>query len=306
MDVSEIRIRVAAMTAVCAAVCASGCQRPGSFVDYASLPNPGLTSAFSTTSVVTNAEPSVDDPGNETPAPAVDPPTATDETSAQSGGSQQAVKPDSAVSPPATGKTSTEPSSANGSGIAQVRQVAGVREDINPLNVGVRMSPTGERLPDPAGEGVESPAEPLEIKLLVPTKSFRPEGEDDVLRVSYDDIDLLKILNMEPVPPDADRHFPDWLRQLDGQRIRIRGFMYPTFKATGLTGFTLARDNGICCFVRQPKVYDVIAIKLAKGETTHYIDNKPFDVEGTFRIVPEADDTELFQLYRIENAHVLN
>ena len=148
--------------------------------------------------------------------------------------------------------------------------------------------------------------EPLEIKLLVPQKSFRPEGEGDALRVSYDDIDLLKILNMEPVPPDADQHFPDWLQNLDGKHIRIRGFMYPTFKATGLTKFTLARDNGICCFVRQPKVYDVIAIRLAKGETTNYIDNKPFDVEGTFRIVPEADDTELFQLYRIDEARVLN
>ena len=81
--------------------------------------------------------------------------------------------------------------------------------------------------------------------------------------------------------------------------------MYPTFEATGIDYFRLARDNGICCFVKQPKIYDIIDVVMADGETTDYIENKPFDVEGTFRIDPEADDIELFQLYRIEDAVVL-
>ncbi|MCA9051242.1 MAG: hypothetical protein KDA89_21040 [Planctomycetaceae bacterium] len=157
---------------------------------------------------------------------------------------------------------------------------------------------------DAAAEN-SAPAEPLPIKLLIPEKTFRPESAGKAIRLSYDDIDLLKILNMEPVPPDAPKHFPGWLNELDGKRIRIRGFMYPTFEATGLEAFTMARDNGICCFVRQPKIYDIIAIRLAKGETTDYIEGKPFDVEGTFRIAPEADETELFQLYRVEDAVVI-
>jgi hypothetical protein len=143
------------------------------------------------------------------------------------------------------------------------------------------------------------------IRLLIPEKTFRKEGPDGALRLSYDDIDLLKILNMEPVPLDAEGHFPSWLQELDGKRIRIRGFMYPTFEATGLTDFLMARDNGICCFVRQPKIYDIIIVNLAKGETTDYIEGRPFDVEGVFRIQPEADNTELYQLYLIEDARVL-
>ncbi|MEQ9411518.1 MAG: hypothetical protein RIK87_27640 [Fuerstiella sp.] len=146
---------------------------------------------------------------------------------------------------------------------------------------------------------------PREIKLLIPEKRFRPEGDAQALRLSYDDIDLLKVLNMEPVPADAVEYFPDWLRSLDGKRIRLRGFMFPTFVATGITNFGLARDNGICCFVKQPKVYDMIEVSLADGESTDYIENKPFDVEGIFRIDPDADDNELFQLYRIEDAIVL-
>lgn len=160
-----------------------------------------------------------------------------------------------------------------------------------------------------AAKGSETPESatgvPREIQLLIPDQSFRRERNSTAVRVSYDDIDLLKILNMEPVPVDAVKHFPDWLKALDGTAVRIRGFMYPTFEATGLTGFTLARDNGICCFVRQPKIYDIIAIELASGVTSDYIEGKPFDVEGVFRIQPEADETELYRLYRIENARVL-
>ncbi len=144
------------------------------------------------------------------------------------------------------------------------------------------------------------------IELLIPNKSFRRERGTEAVRVSYDDIDLLKVLNMEPVPPNAVQYFPEWLAGLDGKRIRIRGWMYPTFISEGLTSFTMARDNGICCFQRMPKIYDVIFVKLAKGEQTDYIDQRPFDIEGTFRIDSEGDGSELPRLYKIEDARVLN
>ena len=51
--------------------------------------------------------------------------------------------------------------------------------------------------------------------------------------MSYDDIDLLKVLNMDPVPANAATKMPAWLKGLDGRRIRIRGFMYPTVSADG-------------------------------------------------------------------------
>jgi len=144
------------------------------------------------------------------------------------------------------------------------------------------------------------------IALLIPNKSFRRERGTEAVRVSYDDIDLLKVLNMEPVPPNAVEYFPEWLAELDGKRIRIRGWMYPTFISEGLTSFTMARDNGICCFQRMPKIYDVIFVKLAKGEQTDYIDQRPFDVEGTFHIDSEGDGSELPRLYKLEDARVLN
>jgi hypothetical protein len=111
---------------------------------------------------------------------------------------------------------------------------------------------------------------------------------------------------MEPVPPNAAEYFPEWLASLDGKQIRIRGWMYPTFVSEGLTSFTLARDNGICCFQRMPKIYDVIFVKLDVGQSSRYIEQRPFDVEGTFRIDNESDGSELPRLYKIENARVLD
>ncbi len=175
---------------------------------------------------------------------------------------------------------------------------------------------TGEKLIVSRQSGLTGPAdapgvdntaegEQREIQLLIPEKHFRKElGE--AFRVSYDDLDLLKVLNMEPVPADAVSHFPSWLSSLDGKPIRIRGFMYPTFAATDLTEFILARDNGICCFVRKPKVYDIIGVTLADGEKTDYIEGRPFDVQGILRIDPAADDNNLSRLYRIEQAKVIH
>lgn len=149
-------------------------------------------------------------------------------------------------------------------------------------------------------------ARPQGIQLLVPHREFKVEGPQNALRVSYDDLDLLKVLNMEPVPEDALKHFPSWLKALDGQRIRLRGFMYPTFQATGIDQFVLARDNQICCFGRNPKVYDLVSVQMRDGVTTDYIQNRPFDVVGTFRIDLIAEGGKPMGLYWLEDCIVIN
>ncbi|MEZ6127403.1 MAG: hypothetical protein R3C59_01810 [Planctomycetaceae bacterium] len=278
MDVGKINVVVGCSLFAC--VISLGCSESRGYVDYASIPAPKAAPATAANDDATNANDTAE-PVDGSQAPAQE--SSPDAAQSKSDTVQPAVavtddKAGSEVIPAANSIAGDSPQST--------------------------AEPTGDATAVANYDDVDS-SEPLEIKLLVPEKRFRPEGDSGSLRVSYDDIDLLKVLNMQPVPVDAVEHFPKWLSDLDGQPIRIRGFMYPTFEATGLTRFTLARDNGICCFVREPKIYDIIAVRLADGVTSDYIDNKPFDVEGTFRIVPEADDEELYQLYRIEDAKVL-
>ena len=148
--------------------------------------------------------------------------------------------------------------------------------------------------------------EPREVKILVKNKSFRRVAPNDALQVSYDDIDLLKVMNMEPVTPEAPELMPQWLKDLDGKRIRIRGFMYPPFQQTGNEYFLLARDNQICCFGKNPKIYDLFPVLLKDGVTTDYILNRPFDVVGVFHIKAETIDGELERIYLIDDAIVID
>jgi hypothetical protein len=154
-------------------------------------------------------------------------------------------------------------------------------------------------------KGAAGGASARKPQLLVPSRSFKTEGADGALRVSYDDLDLLKVLNLEPVTPDAPAMMPGWLKKLDGQRIRIRGFMYPTFQQTGIHAFALARDNQICCFGRNPKIYDVFDVALRHGVTTDYIPNRPFDVVGVFHIKPDSEEGKLYRLYEMDDAVVI-
>lgn len=148
--------------------------------------------------------------------------------------------------------------------------------------------------------------EPREVKILVKNKSFRHVAPNDALQVSYDDIDLLKVMNMEPVTPEAPELMPQWLKDLNGKRIRIRGFMYPPFQQTGNEYFLLARDNQICCFGKNPKIYDLFPVLLKDGVTTDYILNRPFDVVGVFHIKAETIDGELERIYLIDDAIVID
>ncbi|QDV15726.1 hypothetical protein Pan153_03440 [Gimesia panareensis] len=148
--------------------------------------------------------------------------------------------------------------------------------------------------------------EPREVKILVKNKSFRHISPGNALQVSYDDIDLLKVMNMEPVTPEAPQLMPEWLKNLDGKRIRIRGFMYPPFQQSGNEYFLLARDNQICCFGKNPKIYDLFPVVLKDGVTTDYILNRPFDVVGVFHIKAETIDGELERIYLIDDAIVID
>jgi hypothetical protein len=171
-------------------------------------------------------------------------------------------------------------------------------------------SPEGSRLLAAAGTSDVAPvAGPREVKLLVPERTFRPEGPEGAVRVSYDDVDLLKVLNMEPVTTSAPDLLPPWLKGLEGQRIRLRGFMYPPPIETGIPYFILARDNQICCFGKDPKAYDIIPVQMRSGMTTDYISGRPFDVVGVFHVQLEMnidDETKVGTLYFIDDAVVID
>ena len=51
-------------------------------------------------------------------------------------------------------------------------------------------------------------------------------------------------------------------KELDGKKVFIKGYMYPSSQMTGIREFVLCRDNGTCCFGGQPRLTDMIRVKL--------------------------------------------
>lgn len=165
---------------------------------------------------------------------------------------------------------------------------------------------------DPTSTSLEEGIDPMtglkrEIKLLIPTMQFAPEGPDRALRVTYDDIDLLKVLNMEKVPLDVMDYLPEWLEGLDGKQVILRGWMYPPASETGISRFIFVRDNGVCCFGPKAKIYDKVGVSLKEGIDTHFIQGHSFDVRGTFHVEPiMLDEEEMMFLYTIDEAVVID
>ncbi len=87
------------------------------------------------------------------------------------------------------------------------------------------------------------------------------------------------------------RMHPD-VQALDGQKLFVKGYMYPIGEEQGLTEFILCRDNGQCCFGGQPKLTDMIKVKMEKGTATH--SPGMVSVAGVFRLrdLSRAGDLE--------------
>lgn len=150
---------------------------------------------------------------------------------------------------------------------------------------------------DASAAGQPDPARP---------RTFAVEGPNGALRVTFDDLDLLKVINMDEVTADCVSKMPQWMRDLAGKKVRIRGFMKPLHVSEGLPEFPLVRSTDLCCFGPKGKVYHRAAVTLKAGTTTDYIELRPFDVVGTFRIEPiQLGDEPVFLLYHIDDATII-
>lgn len=219
--------------------------------------------------------------------PSADPPFAD----GSAGGSDRSDAPPTASSQSANDSSSaSSPSDADSVAAAD-------------SSTGVTITPAGTNTNPP----VAAPTIPREIKLLIPEKSFQKVGPENAYRMTFDDIDLLKSINMDPVTPDAEAHMPAWLTELDGKRIRIRGYMRPGELSEDLPFFLLVRDTS-CCFGPLPKPYDIIPVVMREGITTDYVYLRPIDVVGEFDIAVEMDlddETRVQFLYILRDAVVI-
>lgn len=96
-------------------------------------------------------------------------------------------------------------------------------------------------------------------------------------RISYDDL--------QPDPDDPAAFPPKRAVELDGKKVFIKGYVYqPTGGQTaGLKHFILVRDKGQCCFGGNPKITDMIEVKL-KGELEAEFNMRVRKLAGTLHL----------------------
>jgi hypothetical protein len=77
---------------------------------------------------------------------------------------------------------------------------------------------------------------------------------------------------------------------LDGKKVFLKGYMYPMRQTQGLPSFVFCRDSGQCCFGGQPKVEDMIVVKMDGDRTTDYFQGL-VSVAGTFKLRQSIDQS---------------
>jgi hypothetical protein len=144
-----------------------------------------------------------------------------------------------------------------------------------------------------AGCQGESPASPISAtasarsdarrEAAAPKPPPKPANQrrDETIAITFDDLQL----DMKEDTVFRSSMLTDRVKQLDGQRVRIRGFIFPSiFQQNGITSFPLVK-NTQCKFGPGGIAHHIIMIDLQPGLSTSYT-VRPIAVEGVLTVRP--------------------
>jgi hypothetical protein len=131
-----------------------------------------------------------------------------------------------------------------------------------------------------------------------PRSAARSAGA--IREISFDDIKF----DMEKGAPFTRDLLPERVTALERERVRLRGYILPSFQQTGLAQFVLVRDNMECCFGPGAALYDCVVVRMQPGKTTNF-SIRPVAVAGTFRLEElRGPDGKHLAIYALEGEEV--
>jgi hypothetical protein len=136
-----------------------------------------------------------------------------------------------------------------------------------------------------------------------PKPKLRPGAKTKVLAAAGDSahdktFDDLRF-DIKVDEPFRREKLTDAIVALDGQPIRIRGFILPTPQTRGIKQFVLVRDNQECCFGPGAALFDCILVDMQPGATAEYT-IRPVAVSGNFQIEEFVIDGRHLAIYHID------
>ena len=108
---------------------------------------------------------------------------------------------------------------------------------------------------------------------------LRDQATGGLRDISFDDVKL----DMQKGDPFTRAVLPSRVTALENTRVRIRGYILPSFQQTGLTQFVLVRDNMECCFGPGAALHDCVVVRMLPGKTAAF-SIRPVAVTGRFRV----------------------
>lgn len=129
--------------------------------------------------------------------------------------------------------------------------------------------------------------DPIRERDLHPIDKARPARV-----ISFDELKL------------KDGKVPEPIQMLVGKCVTITGFMYPPFQETGLKQFALSVNRDINTFGRNPQPHEVLAVELATGRTTDFVQD-PIRVTGVLR-TRRLDEPERNGIHYVLEAGVVH
>jgi hypothetical protein len=132
---------------------------------------------------------------------------------------------------------------------------------------------------------------------LDPEANPASAGNGEVIDISFDDI-ILQI--------QADIAFRPWMltarvKELDGKRIRISGYMLPDSKLKGIDQFVLLR-NTECKYGPGGQADHLLNVTMRKKARIDYR-SKPISIEGVIQVRPfQGPDGNTWSIYDLNEA----
>ena len=95
---------------------------------------------------------------------------------------------------------------------------------------------------------------------------------------------------------------PD-LVAMEGKKIFLKGFMYPTGQMYDLKSFLLVKDSDQCCFGGEPKLWDMLGVYMKGAELANFYSGR-VSVAGTFRLNREYKGGKLEAMFQLDGVQV--
>ncbi len=87
---------------------------------------------------------------------------------------------------------------------------------------------------------------------------------------------------------------PENIKKLNGQKVRITGFMFPLQEGKVIKNFCLLRTTQTCCYGPKPEYNQYVFVEMAKPTIFHRLD--PVTCIGKFRVEPNPEEGYIYRM----------